>query len=148
MTILQKGHYFRVKMLGKINFIVDKWQDEDTGKYCYELFKPIRIEPMGELLDVIESEKELTTDDDVLSIEKIAYNYYDLIDTNDIIKVYIDDIMYIGRVKRKDNELITYLDGTKYYLKDLIQQEAITSVTSEYEAFINSINNNLECEED
>lgn len=145
--LLEKGHFFRSKGIG-INFIVDKWQDEDTGKWCYEFLKPIRIKPLGELINVVENTTEITTDEKVLHIEKIAYNYYDLIDVSDIIRVFINDVEYVGYIKKENNELITYLDGTKYYLKDLIKEKSIRDVTSEYETFDNSINNDVECETD
>ena len=116
---LEKGQYFRTSYKSKINYIVDKFIDEDTKKLVYEVATP-RIDADGRKDYYIEAEE--------LTIYKASNSFYDLIESKDLLKVFLNDIDYLTQVINENNELVAYIKGKRYTLEELKQLDAVNTI--------------------
>ena len=107
---LEKGQFFRTNYKGRVDYVIDKFIDEDTGKLIYETINPSR-DLNGNVDYYLEAEG--------LTIYKASKDIYDIIDNKDLLKVYIDDIDYLTQVIKENNELVVYVAGKRYTLEDL-----------------------------
>lgn len=116
---LEKGQFFRTNYKGRVDYVIDKFIDEDTGKLIYETINPSR-DLNGNVDYYLEAEG--------LTIYKASKDIYDIIDNKDLLKVYIDDIDYLTQVIKENNELVVYVAGKRYTLEDLKQLDAINTI--------------------
>lgn len=116
---LEKGQFFRTNYKSKIDYVVDTFIDEDTGKLFYETINP-STDANGNRDYCIEADK--------LTIYKASNNIYDIIDNKDLLKVFIEDIDYLTQVIKEENELVVYIKGKRYTLEDLKQLDAINTI--------------------
>lgn len=116
---LEKGQYFRTNYKSKIDYVVDKFIDEDTGKLIYETINPSTTID-GKVDYYIEAEK--------VNVYKASNDFYEIIEAKDLLKVFIDDIDYLTQVIKENNELVAYIKGKRYTLEDLKQLDAVNTI--------------------
>ena len=116
---LEKGQFFRTIYKGRVDYVIDKFIDEDTGKLIYETINPSRD---------LEGKVDYYQEADGLTIYKASKDIYDIIDNKDLLLVFIDDIDYLTQVIKENNELVVYVKGKRYTLEDLKQLEAVNTI--------------------
>lgn len=116
---LEKGQYFRTNYKSKIDYVVDKFIDEDTGKLVYETINPSK-DLNGNVDYYIEADK--------LTIYKASNDFYDILENKDLLLVYIDDVDYLTQLIKENNELVAYIKGKRYTLEDLKQLDAVNTI--------------------
>ena len=128
---LEKGQFFRTHYKSKINYVIDVFTDEDTGKLIYEVANPT-IEADGKRNYYIEAES--------LDIYKASRDVYDIIDNRDLLQVFINDIDYLTQVRKEEDKLVAYIEGKKYTLEELKQLDAINTIYGMQDLLLKGLN--------
>ena len=128
---LEKGQFFRTNYKSKINYVIDVFTDEDTGKLIYEVANPT-IEADGKRNYYIEAES--------LDIYKASRDVYDIIDNRDLLQVFINDIDYLTQVRKEEDKLVAYIEGKKYTLEELKQLDAINTIYGMQDLLLKGLN--------